>query len=471
MSNDIICNGNAANLPSLNVVKTPIKYEMDPAGNFDWLLHIYYARQDFSSCEALIDQLLDTQLNPEYLYFVRGQIRRNQEKYYEALKYFQLAINLNSKNIENFKEIGKTLYLMGRYEQALEVYREAEELSNRPDNEIFHFIGEILLLSDNPNSRQEAKQYFQKAVEHGKMIDSFKRLAELHRQEKDYSKAVEVLEACLQISPESTEILTEISVLYLKINETQKAFDKLLNVTDINAGCPLGLLAFGAILQSRGDVDGALAKYKQIHGCDNVETSELWNNVGLCFFKKKKNFVAISCLRKSVWLAPLNYNALYNMSLIYITAKQYASGFHTLAAAISLRKESAECYMLLGICLQKLKDNENALLAFERSSGLVKPNMKSPLVFLNSAIFLYQMGKTEAAAVNFNNFVEESKEFVLSTELKFQATKLKAMLQQSNCESLVESLGRLDEENENEKDNLPLEVTAKVMVTPQKLNN
>lgn len=52
-----------------------------------------------------------------------------------------------------------------------------------------------------------------------------------------------------RISPESTEILTEISVLYLKVNETQKAFDKLLNVTDINAGCPLGLLAFGAILQ------------------------------------------------------------------------------------------------------------------------------------------------------------------------------------------------------------------------------
>lgn len=102
---------------------------MDPAGNFDWLLHIYYARQDFSSCEALIDQVLESQLNPEYLYFVRvsfkymirlffdnvvycffkGQIRRNEEKYYEALKYFQLAINFDSKNIENFKEIGKTL--------------------------------------------------------------------------------------------------------------------------------------------------------------------------------------------------------------------------------------------------------------------------------------------------------------------------------------------------------------------------
>lgn len=52
-----------------------------------------------------------------------------------------------------------------------------------------------------------------------------------------------------RISPESTEILTEISILYLKVNDTQRAFDKLLNVADINAACPLGLLAFGAILQ------------------------------------------------------------------------------------------------------------------------------------------------------------------------------------------------------------------------------
>lgn len=70
------------------------------------------------------------------------------------------------------------------------------------------------------------------------------------------------------------------------------------------------------------------------------------------------------------------------------------------------------------VCLQKLKDNENALLAFERSTSLMKPNIKSPLVFLNSAIFLYQMGKNESAAANFNNFVEESKEFVLSTEVR-----------------------------------------------------
>lgn len=52
------------------------------------------------------------------------------------------------------------------------------------------------------------------------------------------------------LTPENAEVLTEISVLYLKINETQKAYDRLAEVVNIERKCtPKGLLALGAILQ------------------------------------------------------------------------------------------------------------------------------------------------------------------------------------------------------------------------------
>lgn len=59
-------------------------------------------------------------------------------------------------------------------------------------------------------------------------------------------------------------------------------------------------------------------------------------------------FQAISCLKKSVWLEPTNFNCLFNLGLIYLTAQQYASAFHALAAAVCIRTDFAECYMLLG---------------------------------------------------------------------------------------------------------------------------
>lgn len=94
---------------------------------------------------------------------------------------------------------------MGRYNQSLSIFREAEELSTRLDHEIFHFIGELLLRSAASRNQVEmahqeeleAKAYFQKAVQTGKKLESFQRLAEIHRKEKEYNKAIEVLENCL----------------------------------------------------------------------------------------------------------------------------------------------------------------------------------------------------------------------------------------------------------------------------------
>uniref|UniRef100_A0A1A9W2E1 Uncharacterized protein n=1 Tax=Glossina brevipalpis TaxID=37001 RepID=A0A1A9W2E1_9MUSC len=420
MSNteEIICNGNVITVPTLEVVRN-IPSIMSAGTNIDWLLHIYYSRRDFIRCKRLIDRELYKHLNAEYLYFIKGLIDREEGNNIEALRYLQKSLELNSKNIEIYKEIGKTLFMMGRYNQSLDTFREAEDLSTRLDHEIFHFIGELLLRSSASRNQiemalkeqQEAKQYFQKAIQTGKKLESFQRLAEIHRKEKDYSKAIEVLESCLLLCPENTEVLTEIGVLYLKMNETQKAFDRLLEVIQFDKKCLRGLMAFGAILQ------------------------------------------AISSLRKSIWLSPLNYNSLYNLSLIYISAQQYVSAFHTLAAAINIRQDNAECFMLLGICLRKLEDFDNAYVAFERATAMLS---SSPLLYLNFALFCYETGRLAVAAEQYNRFVSSSEDLMrLPTEYKFQATKLKSLLKISSSHLLVSPTNdtNCNNNNKNSKDN------------------
>ncbi|EDW08122.1 Bardet-Biedl syndrome 4 protein homolog isoform X1 [Drosophila mojavensis] len=475
-SEQINCNGALIELPSLQVVKPAPKMPTD--ANIDWLLHIYFTRRQFDRCRRLIARELNRHLNAEYLYFVQGLIDREAGNHIEALRNLQRAAELNSKNIENFKEIGRTLYLMGRYNQALSVFRDAEQQSPRPDHEIFHYLGELLYrsaatqpqLEAARQQQKEAREYFERAVQTGKKQESYIRLAELYRKEKEYQKAIDVLEACLHLTPENVEVLTEISVLYLKINETQRAFDRLAEIVNFAGNCePKGLLALGAILQSRNDVDGALSKYSQIADAE-PEIAELWNNIGLCFFKKQKFIVAISSLRKSIWLSPLNYNALYNLSLIYIASEQYASAFHTLAAAINLRKDNAECYMLLGLCLRKLDDMENAFVALERACSLASGNMRHPLVFLNFALFCFETGRLALATEHYNRFMSHAQDLLLPTEYKFQATKLKSLLRISTHSQGIlgdgdDSMraGEADAANRDVlQDELPLEVNAVV---------
>ncbi|XP_065719380.2 BBSome complex member BBS4 homolog isoform X2 [Drosophila suzukii] len=446
----INCNGTFIELPSLEVVRSAPKMPSD--ANIDWLLHIYFTRREFTRCRRLIERELNRHLNPEYLYFVQGLIDREEGNHIEALRHLQKSVELNPRNIESYKEIGRTLYIMGRFNQALGVFREAEQRSIRPDHEIYHYLGELLYRAATTQSQKEmanqqqaeARSYFELAVQSGRKLDSYIRLAELYRKDKQYQRAIDVLETCLHLTPENSEVLIEISVLYLKINETQKAHDRLAEVVSIERKCsPKGLLAFGAILQSRNDVDGALSKYSQIAQAE-PEIAELWNNIGLCFFKKQKFIVAISSLRKSVWLSPLNYNALYNLSLIYIA-----------------------------FCLRKLDDMENAFVALERASRMVtgqQGGVRNPLVVLNFSLFCYETGRLALATEQYNRFMSQAQDLLLPTEYKFQATKLKSLLRISNQGNgiLLDSadLEQTDlAENRSKEllpDELPLEVNAVV---------
>jgi Bardet-Biedl syndrome 4 protein len=44
----------------------------------------------------------------------------------------------------------------------------------------------------------EAKEYFKRAITNGKQIQSYKKLAAIYRKDKDYPKAIELLESSLQ---------------------------------------------------------------------------------------------------------------------------------------------------------------------------------------------------------------------------------------------------------------------------------
>ena len=59
------------------------------------------------------------------------------------------------------------------------------------------------------------------------------------------------------------------------------------------------ILAAGSMIQSHGDYDVALTKYR-IAAAATPESPHLWNNIGMCFFGKKK-YVAVSWLTNELY--------------------------------------------------------------------------------------------------------------------------------------------------------------------------
>ncbi|CAF1579415.1 unnamed protein product [Adineta ricciae] len=136
------------------------------------------------------------------------------------------------------------------------------------------------------------------------------------------------------------------------------------------------------VIQKHGDADVALSKYRIVYG-RKPECAQVWNNIGMCFFSKKKFVAAISCLKRANYLAPFELNVLYNLALVHLYLQQSASAAVFLQSAIRLNRKHAPSYALLGVTLSKLNDFSNALQAFTYSLKLDPTNL---VALLNLAI-------------------------------------------------------------------------------------
>ena len=70
-------------------------------------------------------------------------IRRQQGQIQESLQLFQAATCLNPNNVANLKQVGRSLYLLGKHKAAIDVYNEAWKIGIE-DWEIWHNQGKFV---------------------------------------------------------------------------------------------------------------------------------------------------------------------------------------------------------------------------------------------------------------------------------------------------------------------------------------
>ena len=130
----------------------------------------------------------------------------------------------------------------------------------------------------------------------------------------------------------------------------------------------------------------------------------------MCFFDKNKYVIAVSCLKRSSYLAPFEWRIAYNLGLLHLTMRQYASAVHFLRAAISTNPRIGEFYLILGIALSHLQEKEQARQAFEHALSLLPENIS---VLLNYSVFLTKLGD-KSALMHFS----KSETLISSSNLK-----------------------------------------------------
>lgn len=362
----------------------------------NWLIHQLYVRNEKKDCLAVIDQQLrDTNGNCEYPMYVKALIRRKEGKIQESLKLFEKATELNPHNISNLKQMGRSWYLLGKHKHALGVYKEADALGIE-DWEIEHSRG---LCYMHLKKYEEAAECFLNANSIQKHDKTFIMLASVYTQQENYREAIATYTEALEFSPENPKLLTTIGLLYLRIEENFKAFDFLGTSLAHEPTNTEAILAAGSIIQDHRDFDVAL-KFYRINAVKTPNSAELWNNIGMCFFGKEQHIVALSCLKRAMYLDPFEWLIAYNLGIVHLCTKQYASAFHYLSSSSLLKPDHAATFMYLGVTLSRLEDFGNSCVAYQKAIELEA----SYLFEINFAITLLLNGEVVGCREHFDEF-------------------------------------------------------------------
>jgi Bardet-Biedl syndrome 4 protein len=230
---------------------------------------------------------------------------------------------------------------------------------------------------------------------------TFMQLGKVYAIQEDYKSAIDVYTEALEFSPEHSELLTTLGILYLRMGDNLKAFDHLGNSLTHDPKNPKTILAAGSIIQDHSDMDVALIKYR-VAAVQTPNSAQLWNNIGMCFFGKAKYVASIACLKRALYLDPFEWIISYNLGLVHLNTGQYASAFHFFSASINLKPDFPSSYMYLAITLSRLEDLANACSAYEKATDMESDHM----FHLNFAITLLSSGNAAGAAKQFATFNE-----------------------------------------------------------------
>lgn len=380
-------------------------------GRHNWQIAMRFSRQEFDECLVLVEKALEESFGlGEYPLYIKGMILRQQGHIQESLQAFQNAVRLNPANLTNLKQVGHSLFLLGRHKAALEVYAKASEAGGDADWEIWHNGG---LCHSYLKQYDNAIENFRRANAVARHDATFLQLGKIYQHQKNDKEALRVYHDALDFSPDNPEILCTIGLTYLRLDDHEKAFDYLGNSLTFDPKNTKAILAAGSVIQDNGEMDVALHKYR-VAAVQTPQSPQLWNNIGMALFGKGKHVAAISCLKRALYFDPFEWIVSFNLGLVHLHTKQYASAFHHLSTSINLKGDggggspatsSAEyptAYVYLGVALSNLQDPKNAIEAFKKAISLEDTYSAR----LNYAIVLYNHGHDSLAKEQFKAYTE-----------------------------------------------------------------
>ncbi|XP_066175868.1 protein O-mannosyl-transferase TMTC1 isoform X1 [Sylvia atricapilla] len=192
-----------------------------------------------------------------------GRLHRSLGQNKEAEVWYKRALKV-SRRAEVLSPLGALYYNTGRYEEALQVYREAAALQPS-SRDIRLALAQVLAMMGRTKEAEKMTNHI--LGEDATCLECYRLLSAIYSKQELYAKALEAIEKALQLKPKDPKVISEL--FFTKGNQLReqnlldKAFESYKRAVELNPDQAQAWMNMGGIEHIKGSYITARDYYEK----------------------------------------------------------------------------------------------------------------------------------------------------------------------------------------------------------------
>lgn len=329
----------------------------------------------------------------------------------KAIRFYRQTLEAVPDYIYAYILLGETYMSLGRYQEALAVFNEAQRM-DRKNPTVYYSLGEcnrllgdprlaaknfqltFLLEPDYPGilealSRiyadlgvsQESREYLTRAIEDMETKNSdnpevYRSIGNIYTRLGQYSEALEYLKKAKELGGNHLATYVSLADLYRLMGKSQEAIFNFQRALTLDPGSTAAKLGLAHTYLALGQYRKAISRYQeiltQIPQSYDIYTALAQAHSGLGLEKKdsQEHEKALEYLKKALSLNSKSFEVYYLLGETYSNLDQHKKAIPYFKKALKLNLYSAQTHFGLGRAYFGLGQNEKAKQSFLNAHAL-----------------------------------------------------------------------------------------------------